>query len=503
LALMKVRFCRGHVPYAVLFAVAAALRLGFAIFARTYAAADWYTSYKVVAENIVLNLCVSQSDPATGLCVPHWGGNQLPGYPLFIAAAWSLFGRSEAAVLVCQALAASAAVVWLARAVEALTRDRRIALLAGAVLAISPVAVGWSRALLTEELALATTMWVLAELLLSLAHGRFRTWPLGLALASAVFVRYDGVLLCVPVALCAFLIYSPWKAILSGASVAAVLLLPLAAWSARSVYEGLPFPPSTNAVRDQGPAGDTMPIPIGFRRYGMTWIVTPTDAYAYTLFGYATSYSRVRVPERAFESKAEAARVHSLLDALKAHEGKPIPKDIDDAFGKLADQRMAAEPFRVWLWLPIMRIAMMWINPTYGWGLPLEFPTSQAALDMERTIRQSGPFGVAKLVIEHPVIAAGKMIANGYLVLLIAAFLALPFFWSRLDRNARLVTAIAAVYVAARSVFFAEMAYLESRYVVECIPAMEVAVILAYVCVFRPRNGGMPRWVGRLLSNRA
>src|SRR5688572_23607119 len=60
--------------------------------------------YGLVAENILRNGCVSMSDPTTAACIPHWGGNQPPGYPLMIALAWGLSGHAPIAPLVLQSL---------------------------------------------------------------------------------------------------------------------------------------------------------------------------------------------------------------------------------------------------------------------------------------------------------------------------------------------------------------------------------------------------------------
>ncbi|MBT5399653.1 hypothetical protein HOL24_03820, partial [bacterium] len=45
---------------------------------------DW-DIYSTVAENILNGCGVSLSNPESGECVPHFGGNQLPGFPAFVA----------------------------------------------------------------------------------------------------------------------------------------------------------------------------------------------------------------------------------------------------------------------------------------------------------------------------------------------------------------------------------------------------------------------------------
>ena len=125
-------------------------------------------------------------------------------------------------------------------AIKRYTRNEKIALACGLIIAISPLEVAWPRYLQTETLALATTMWVIAELFLSLSEGRLRLFSLFLALTAAAFIRLDGILLCIPVALTAFLIYRPLEALWRGAILALLFSLPLAGWTARNIIVELP-----------------------------------------------------------------------------------------------------------------------------------------------------------------------------------------------------------------------------------------------------------------------
>ena len=91
-----------------------------------YIFGDWDTVYKFVAENILINHCVSQSLPSSGLCVPHWGGNQLPGFPFFAAVVWAVLGKSDWAILAGQSVLAALAICWLMHAVKEKLDPRRI-----------------------------------------------------------------------------------------------------------------------------------------------------------------------------------------------------------------------------------------------------------------------------------------------------------------------------------------------------------------------------------------
>ena len=61
-------------------------------------------TYLKVAENIYYNFCISLSNPETKECVPHWGGNQGPLYPVFISISWFVLGKSLGSIYLGQLL---------------------------------------------------------------------------------------------------------------------------------------------------------------------------------------------------------------------------------------------------------------------------------------------------------------------------------------------------------------------------------------------------------------
>ena len=92
--------------------------------------------YLQVARNIVLNGCVSLSDPTTGECLADWGGNQLPGYPIFISAVWSVMGDSLTSIRVGQSIIYVCAVLYLMRAIVRMTSSRRIGVAVGIIVSL-------------------------------------------------------------------------------------------------------------------------------------------------------------------------------------------------------------------------------------------------------------------------------------------------------------------------------------------------------------------------------
>jgi 4-amino-4-deoxy-L-arabinose transferase-like glycosyltransferase len=468
----------GWLPYAAVLGAALAARLAF-IYGAPALGGDW-DIYQRVALNMLRGCGVSLSDPAGEACVPHFGGNQLPGYPAFVALGFALAGPSEAALRVLQALLGTAAIGYLMLAVRRLTASDAMALAAGLVLALSPLAVAWPRFLVTEALALASTTWVLAELIRSLAERRLRVVPLALALAVAIFLRTDSVLLAAPVALAGFMVERPAETIRHGALLALLVALPLAAWTARNVAVGLPSlmpPPMTMP--------DGSRAPVGYLAWGRTWLA---DEYQRAGWGYPVNrfaYANIAIDAAAYDDAAERSRVEALLAALRRHGGRAFPVEIDDAFQALADERTARAPLRTWLWLPLRRAWWLWTNPFSSHGWPTELPASTT--DAARLGMAAGGLrGVLALARAHPGIALGKALTAAYKYALVLSFIAAVVLAAgRRLGPARPVVWIAAAYVVARTAFFAWTATVETRYLVEAVPLMEVAVALAALALWR------------------
>jgi hypothetical protein len=324
---------------------------------------------------------------------------------------------------------------------------------------------------------------VLAELILSLAEQRLRLLPLALALVAAIFIRLDAALLAAPVALVGFMVHRPAAAMRRGAILALLVALPLAAWTARNIAVGLP---------SLWPTSMTMPdnsrSPVGYVEWGRSWL---TDEYQKPGWGYTVNreaYDRIAIDARAYDTPEERGRVEGLLAELRRHAGQPFPKEIDDAFGAIAADRNGRHPLRAWLVLPLRRAWSMWANPfsSYGWPTELASSTSDAT---RLAVARGGLGGVLALALDHPWAPLGKAATAAYKYALILLFLAV-FVLAALGRLgcARRIVCMAAVYAATRTAVYAWSAGLESRYMIEAVPFLEVAVSLALLELWRRRR---------------
>ena len=119
-----------------------------------------YEIYTTVAKNILNGCGVSLSNPLTSECMPHFGGNHGPGYPLFIATIWYFFNNSDNAVKIIQTIIYGISCLCLIRSIYILSKNKKTTILIGIIIALSPLLIAWPRYLQTETLSLAATIYL-------------------------------------------------------------------------------------------------------------------------------------------------------------------------------------------------------------------------------------------------------------------------------------------------------------------------------------------------------
>ncbi len=424
--------------------------------------------YATVALNILRNGCVSLSDPALGECAPHWGGNQLPGYPAFIALSWLLTGDWVTAPLVAQSLVFGVATAYVLRALLLAGNSLRVAVLAAAVLALSPTLVAWPRMLLTETLAVAAALWVLAALIRSIGEGRIRTVELGLAFAVGFFIRYDFALLAVPAALAGLYLHRPAEAIRRGAAIALIVALPFGAWTLRSVAAGLPPLPPFGLTA----AGE--PLAPGVLRWMGTWIASPYDLPNSVWPVLTGDFGNIALPDRAFTLVSEQENVTALLAELARSQPGQVPAEIDRAFFDLAEAKQRAYPLQTWVGLPLRRAGEMWFSPLPSMGWPGEIGTGRSAL--LGAAKTGDVKALFQIVQENagPAIAKGLVAVWRYAVLGGLAFVIVANVLGY-RRDLVLIGLAAALGLVTTGVLASAM-LVEARYLVSSLIWLEVAV---------------------------
>ncbi len=443
---------------------AVSLFAGF-VLVRAYVALAWPAGggdtavYRTVAVNILRNGCVSLSDPASQACVPHWGGNQLPGFPAFVAAVWALAGESDAAVLLAQGVVAAATAIWCGICAGRVARDGRVGTVVAVLLGLSPLGLPWSRFFLTDALSVAATQCVLAELLIGLHRGRLRIFGTSVAFAIALFVRLDNALLVVPIAIVGVSLAPSRSGMLRLVLIAAVAALPVVAWWGRSVAVGLPFVPTVTTLPDGSAA------PNGYIRWGNSWMTSQYEypSWVYPVYGYR--YSAIQIPDKAFADDAERTKVAALLAELRTYEGKPIPPEIDDAFSEVVAERYARHPLRQYVVLPAIRAGIMWLDPRYSAGWPV-------------SIGEQSTESVWDLLRRSPEVVLIKGLAALYRTSLAFAAVVL-LYWGGAPWYGRMMLGTAVVYAAVQTIAHVALGLIETRYLLGATALLEGSLALA------------------------
>ncbi len=307
---------------------------------------------------------------------------RLPGYPLFLALCFRLFGmENDAAVVYVQIVLELLGCVLLAefaRRVAPPALSRAAALGTLWLAALCPFTASYSIALLTETptlFALALAMWAMA---------RFRdlpgTSPAGsglqgggpgwanalwftFAVVFAALLRPDGALIAVAFAP-ALVMGWPAKAVprrrLARMAVPCILLalLPFVAWTWRNwrVFHVLQ-PLAPRYAND--PDESSYP---GWQRWYKTWSLDFASTYQIYWNVPGEPFDVNDLPSRAFDSPAQRAETIALAADYRRDHNDLSPA-VDARFARLAQERIRAHPLRYYLWLPLGRLMDMVFRP--------------------------------------------------------------------------------------------------------------------------------------------
>jgi len=428
---------------------------------------------------------------------------RLPGYPLFLAAIYSIFGHgNNTAVRVVQAVidtATCALIAWVVFewAVDE-ERRHRAALTALGLAAVCPFTAIYVATILTEVPTdfLAAAM-VLAATFAFKATERKKAlmwWIVtGLIAGVAVLFRPDSGLFAAAIGgtliLSALIRRRLRPAILSAALFSIAFCIVLVPWTIRNRRVFHVFQPLS-------PAHGEMPDEFVARGY-LLWVRTWLDESKYV--GPALWSLDMRpmyvenFPARAFDSKEERERVAGLFDKYNHPDGEEADEDqsstdeddqnsgdeedepeeepeeeepaqteetnvemtpeIDAGFAQIGRERIAHSRLRYYVVLPLKRAKTLWFDthsqyyPFNGDLLPLE--------DLDYSIHQqywlplfAGLTGIYTLL----------GVIGGWLL------------WRSRDPNARRWLLLAVLLIFLRLGFFASLENPEPRYTVELFP---------------------------------
>ena len=296
---------------------------------------------------------------------------RLPGYPLFLALCFRLFGienyYSVALVqIVLELLGCLLLAQFAARIVPPAHANRaRHATLWLA--ALCPFTASYTAAPLAETptlFALALALWAAARF-----HDR-PAWPSALwftfAVTFAAFLRPDGALAALALAPAMLLgLPRPIPALISSQKLhritvtcALLALAPFAIWTARNWQTFHVIQPLAPRLAID-PGEESFP---GWERWTKTWCLDFISTYQIYWNVPDNRLDVNQLPSRAFDSPTQYAETAALAADYNTR-GYNLDPELDARFARLAADRIAAHPLRYYLWLPLGRVADMLLRP--------------------------------------------------------------------------------------------------------------------------------------------
>ncbi|HVP43524.1 MAG TPA: glycosyltransferase family 39 protein [Terriglobales bacterium] len=385
---------------------------------------------------------------------------RLPGYPLFLVAIWSIFGIEHyTAVMVAQILL-DLGTCFVVAEVARETAGGRAARIAFALCALCVFFANYDATALTEPLAIffaALALLGAVKGLDRLREQRWVTWwtVCGLATGAGVILRPDGGILLAAIGLYLLL----WtirqgdvrRVVAAGLLVAALGLAPLVPWTIRNHRVFGQFQPLAPRYANN----PNEYAPTGFYSWVRTWIVDYISVEDIFWHVPGEELDASKLPARAIDSEPQRLQTLRLFETY--NQSLKMPPELDTQFRALAEQRIAANRLRYYLWLPLLRVADMWLRPR----------TEALPLNSRWWEFRDDPRGSA----------IGTALGAANLALIVLAIVGAV-------RGQVRFAGIMLLWIVLRSAFLSTLENPEPRYVLECYPA----VLVFAAAVFRRNN---------------
>jgi 4-amino-4-deoxy-L-arabinose transferase-like glycosyltransferase len=315
---------------------------------------------------------------------------RLPGYPIFLAVCFRLFGMENYRAVMYVQVAADLATCWLAGALAGRLSGQRATLAALWLAALCPFTANYVATPLTETLVLTTialSFYGFARWQEAGCGWNWWLWVIAGALGYSILLRPDQALLAaatVPAMFCKSLSTHerrshPLTSTLPVLAAALCVLLPLAPWTVRNWRIFHVFQPlAPHYANDPGEV-----VQRGFAHWYRTWAIdfASTDEVYWNYDGYRIDPAAL--PQRAFNagSAADSEDLRNRTARLLADYNTTTNETpaIDDRFAALATERIHLHPILYYFTLPIARVFDMVLRPRVEMmPIPDEWWTSKA-----------------------------------------------------------------------------------------------------------------------------
>lgn len=436
------------------------------------------SSYKYVALNILNNGCISLSNPETALCVPHWGGNQLPGYPIFLAINYFFFGINDMVPRISAALIGSLAVLYLLKNIPLQPKNDKLTLLVTLVLAFSPLYFAQSRFLLTEQLTISLTIFLIAEIINSIQTQKVKLINISILFSLLFFIRYDSITL-IPPLIIAIYIVSPVKKFVINTLIFFVLIsLPVVMISLRHLAVDLPIFPKPRYVQDGSQN------PNGYINWAKSWMYKSQHQEAIMFPLAHKNHANIVLPNNINLDRNCYNQSITLLKELRTFDGKAFPKYLDDSFQSLAISDSCSKAFPEKMSLGLRRASYMWgtVTSSFGWPTIETGLKSKIIHELQSLIvsKDNASWVLFTNTIKNNFFAIlVRALANLYWVMLLSFILASPFIFFTGNDISNTFLKITLTYMLSKTIFlvlFIGTSY-EIRLLNSIMPFMEISAL--------------------------
>jgi hypothetical protein len=390
---------------------------------------------------------------------------RLPGYPLFLAVCFKLFGMenyaSAAGVQIVLELIGCLLLADCARRVTPARLSRGAAYSTLWLAALCPFTAVYAANPLTEGptlFAIALAMWCAAKF--QERPGWATALGFTFAVTYAALLRPDGALVALafaPALLITLMRKKHEPQVRGGvrrmmAVCVLLAVMPFAAWTWRNWSTFQVFEPlAPRYATDPGESTQA-----GWVNWVKTWCVDFVSTYQVYWNVPGDNLDISKLPARAFDSPEQYAETVALADDYN-NNGQTLTPEIDARFAKLAAERSAAHPIRSHVLLPVARVADMWLRPRVE-NLPIDLDWWVYKHHYAETRFSWFYAGLNAL----------------YLLLGIAGLCMRPRMWPWM-----------LAYIVLRSVLLLTVEAPEARYTLECFPML---FVLGGIALYRLMN---------------
>ena len=378
---------------------------------------------------------------------------RLPGYPAFLAACFLLFGNEHYNAVLLMQIVADVITCFFVADLARRTVSVRAARTAFLLAAVCPFTANYTAAPLAETLSIffAAVALDAAAAGLSRVEQRRSAWQAwvwcGVAIGCAILLRPDGGILLIALGL-----YLPWKMWRSpaervrlfwaGVLVLAISLAPLVPWTIRNWLDFHRFQP----LVPQSASDPDEFVPDGFDKWVKTWSADYVSTEEIYWQVPDEKLDLDLLPSRAFDSAWQRRLTQTLIEDY--NRVLVVNPQLNARFMHIANLRILQHPLRYYVWLPVLRVADMWLRPRTEM-LPLNSRWWEYANDTTSSVLAT-LWGVLNLLfLAAAVMGAIRGPHPRYFLLML-------------------------LFVLLRSAFLGTLANPEPRYTLECYPVVLV-----------------------------